>query len=73
MPLLVFSQPLNTAAFVLDGVVFGAGAFAMSCRLVAVAATPALACMGVAATLEVRRRGCILQAGGGSTPGRTPD
>ena len=47
MPLVIVSQPLNAVAFVLDGVVFGAGAFALSCRLVAVAAVPAMACIAV--------------------------
>jgi hypothetical protein len=48
MPILVLSQPVNALAFVLDGVIFGASAFIQSCHLVAVAAIPALACMGVA-------------------------
>ncbi len=49
MPLVVLSQPVNAAAFVLDGIVFGAGAFAQSCKWVAVAAVPALTCHALAA------------------------
>ena len=52
MPILILSQPVNALAFVLDGVIFGAGGFVQSCRLMAVATVPALACMAVAATCE---------------------
>jgi hypothetical protein len=50
MPLVILSQPINAAAFVLDGIMFGAGAFQKSCKLVAIASTPALVCMAVATT-----------------------
>ena len=50
MPLLILSQPVNAMAFVLDGVVFGSGAFVQSCQLVAVAAVPSLACMAIASS-----------------------
>ncbi|GAX80950.1 hypothetical protein CEUSTIGMA_g8385.t1 [Chlamydomonas eustigma] len=45
MPLVILSQPINAAAFALDGILFGAGAFQESCKVVAIASAPALICM----------------------------
>lgn len=40
-------------AFVLDGVVFGSGAFMQSCQLIAIAAIPALTCMAIASSCNM--------------------
>jgi Na+-driven multidrug efflux pump len=49
MPLVVASQPINAAAFALDGVIFGAGGFGAACVCTAGAALPALACIAAGA------------------------
>ena len=55
VPVIALTQPLSALAFVMDGVIYGAGGFAVAAKLMGINAAPSILSMIVGCKLAFRR------------------